>query len=229
MHRPTTATTSKPSKLALSTSPLLFAVLLAQACAPTAAADPAGSASASEVRKTDPFRGIELAGTIEVEARIDPAARVEVFGEPDRLKQVTTSVQGGVLRIDTKGKLEKSHLRVVVTAPSLTSLSISGTGALRVSGLTGGALDVTIAGTGALQLAGKADTLRLTIPGTGDVRAKDLIVADATVDMQGTGAAKLHATRSLDARISGTGAIQVYGRPPSVKKSISGTGVVDVN
>lgn len=216
---------AKSAKSATSAPPLLFAVMFAQACAP-AAADPTGQAS--EVRKTDPFRGIEIAGTIEVEARIDPATRVEVLGEPDRLKQVITSVQGGILRIDTKGKLEKSHLRVVVTAPALATFAISGTGALRVAGLAGGTIDASIAGTGALQLAGKADALRLSIPGTGEVRAKDLVVGDATVDVHGTGDAKLHATRSVDARIAGTGAIRVHGRPPTVKKSISGTGVVDV-
>ena len=112
----------------------LFSILLAHACAP-AAADPGGAAS--EVRATGPFRGIEIAGTIEVEARIAPATRVEVIGEPDRIKQVRTQVVGGVLRIETKGKVERSRLRVVVTAPALETFSISGTGELRASGLDG--------------------------------------------------------------------------------------------
>jgi hypothetical protein len=190
------------SSLVSYASPLLFSVMLAHACAPAVADAPGATGTASEVRTTDAFRGIEIAGTIEVEARIGPARRVEVIGEPDRIKQVLTSVAGGVLRIDTKGKLGRSRLRVVVTAPALETFSISGTGELRATGLDGGTIDATIAGTGAMQLAGKAAALRLSIPGTGEVRAGDLVV---------------------------TGAIRVHGRPPTVKKSISGTGIVDVH
>ncbi len=204
----------------------LFSVVLAQACAP-AGADPSGTAS--EIRVTGAFRGIEIAGTIEVEARIGPATRVEVIGEPDRIRQVLTLVAGGVHRIDTKGKLERSRLRVVVTAPALETFSISGTGELRATGLDGGPIDARIGGTGAMQLAGKAAALWLSIPGTGEVRAKDLVVGDVTVDVQGTAEAKVHATRSVDVRVGGTGAIRVHGRPPTVKKSISGTGIVDVH
>ena len=79
-----------------------------------------------------------------------------------------------------------------------------------------------------MQLAGKAAALRLSVPGTGEVRAKDLVVGDATIDVPGTAEAKLHATRSVDARIAGTGAIRVHGHPATVKKSVTGTGVIDV-
>jgi hypothetical protein len=61
------------------------------------------------------------------------------------------------------------------------------------------------------------------------VRAKDLVVGDATIDVQGTADAKVYATRSVDAWIGGTGAIRIHGRPATVKKAISGTGVVDVD
>jgi hypothetical protein len=217
---------NRTSSLVRYAPPLLFSIVLAQACT-SAVADPGGTAS--EVRATGAFRGIEIAGTIEVEARIAPATRVEVIGEPDRVKQVITSVAGGVLKIDTKGKTGRSRLRVVVTALALETFSISGTGELRATGLDGGTIEASIGGTGAMQLAGKAQALRLSVPGTGEVRAKDLVVADATLDVAGTAEAKLYATRSVDARIGGTGAIRVHGRPPTVKKSITGTGIVDVD
>ena len=117
----------------------------------------------------------------------------------------------------------------MVTAPQLEAFTISGTGVLRVTGLSGGTIDASIPGTGALRLAGKATTLRLSVAGAGEVRAKDLIVDAATVDVKGTGEVQVHATRSLEANISGTGAIRVHGRPASVKKSVTGTGVVDLH
>lgn len=224
----------KRSSIVRYAPPLLCSIVLAHGCAPASAEPGAGAGAGpggavSEVRATGAFRGVELAGTLEVEARIGPATRVEVSGAPDRIKQVTTSVTGGVLRIDTKGKVEKGRLRVVVTAPALEKLAISGTGELRASGLDGGTIDASISGTGAMQLAGKAAALRLSIPGTGEVRAKDLVVGDATIDVRGTAEAKIYATRSVDARIAGTGALRVHGHPATVKKSITGTAIVDVD
>lgn len=206
--------------------PLLFAAMFALACS-HAAADPAGVVS--EVRKTDAFRGIDIAGTMQVEARIDAATRVEVIGEPDRLKQVFTSVKDGVLVIETKGNLNKSRLRMVVTAPSLDMIRVSGTGELRVSGIDGRAFDVSVPGTGTVKVSGKTTALRVDIEGTGEVRTTDLIASDAKVSVQGTGNVKLHASRSLDAKIAGTGSIHVEGRPASVRKKILGTGVVNID
>ncbi len=205
----------------------VLAIMFATACAP-AGADPA--IGSSELREVGDFHGIDVAGTIEVEARIDRATRVEVFAErADLLAKVTTSLTDGVLVIDTRGKLDRARrLRVVVTVPRLDTLSISGTGTLRVTGLAAESIDATIAGTGALQLAGTARALKLAIPGTGEVRAKDLITSSTVIDVRGTAEASVHATRSVDVRLSGTGAIRVYGRPPMVKKSIHGTGVVDL-
>jgi hypothetical protein len=207
---------------------LPLVVAFAAACS-AAGADPAPGAS--EQRKVDSFHGIDIVGTLEVEARVDRTTRVEVFADPaDLLSRITTTVKNGVLVLGTgKGKLPAhSRLRAVISAPALDTLSISGTGDMRVTNLAGGTLDVSIGGTGALQLTGKVNELRLSVGGTGEIRAKDLIAASAVIDMGGTGDATVHATESVDARISGTGAIRIHGRPPTIRKSVSGTGVIDV-
>jgi hypothetical protein len=202
---------------------ILFSILLAHA---SASGDPAPQAS--EVRKTADFHAIDIVGTIAVEARIDRATTVEVRGEADRIKQVTTDVKNGVLVINTKGKLDNSHLRVFVTAPDLSALTISGTGELTVHGLANGKLDLEIPGTGAMTLDGKTSALHVAIGGSGSLKAKSLLAESATIDVKGTGQATLYASKSIDANVSGTGAIKVYGKPASVKKSITGTAAFDV-
>lgn len=206
----------------------ILSVVLLSACA-TAGADP--STTASEVRRVDAFHGIEIAGTLEVEARVDRTARVEVFAEPaDLLPKLTTTVKDGVLILDTKGIKMKSRtkLRAVITTPSLDALAINGTGDMRVSNLGTASLDTSINGTGVLQLTGKVQSLRLSVNGTGEIRAKDLQAAAVAVDVNGTAEASIHATESVDARIAGTGAIRIHGRPATVRKSVTGTGVIDV-
>jgi len=131
--------------------------------------------------------------------------------------------------IDTKAKLDHvKHLRVVVTAPVFDTLTISGTGELVTTGLAGDKLALGIQGTGKMRLAGKIGTVAVEIPGTGEIDAKDLVTRTTTIDVAGTGEATVHATSALDATISGTGAVTVFGNPGTVKQSITGTGAVRV-
>ncbi|HEU0034106.1 MAG TPA: head GIN domain-containing protein [Kofleriaceae bacterium] len=201
----------------------LFAVLLAHGCA-TAAADPA---QATETRKTPAFHAIDITGTLSVEARIAPTTSVELRGDADKLKQITTEVKNGTLVLGTVGKLQNTkRLHVVVTAPSLDALAIHGTGDLEVSGLAAPRLAITIPGTGAIRIAGKTQQLAVAVDGTGDVQAKNLIAEAATMTVAGTAQATVHATRTLDLDVSGTAAVKVLGKP-AVKKSITGTAAID--
>lgn len=183
---------------------------------------------ASEVRAATGFRAIDLAGTLQVEVRTGPL-RVEVTGDADRIAQVTTDVKGGTLVIGTKGKLRGvKQLKVIVSAPALDALTISGTGELVASGLAGAKLAVNIPGTGQMKLGGKVGSVAFAMDGTGSVEAQDLIAASAAIDIAGTGQAVVHATSAVDATISGTGAVKVLGNPASVKKSITGVGAIQL-
>ena len=185
---------------------------------------------AAEARTVAAFHGVELAGTLQVEIEVGKPAGVTVTGEADLLDKVVTTVNDGVLVLDTKRDLpRKHHLRAVVTTPELTSIGISGTGDMHVAGIAGDSLAVRVPGTGALTLAGQASTLRLSVDGTGNIAAKNLATKVATVDMSGTGSATLQVSQSLDAKISGTGSIDVHGHPAQVRKSVTGVGNVHVH
>jgi hypothetical protein len=129
-------------------------------------------------------------------------------------REVITTVKNGVLVIDTKfpqhDRHGHHHLKALVTAPDLTSIAISGTGAMKVTGITN-------------------DRLSISVPGTGEVAAKELAAKDATVEISGTGSATLRATQSLDATITGTGSIDVHGRPARVKKAVTGLGSIHID
>ena len=194
-----------------------------------AGADPA---SATQTRTVGAFHGVELAGVLEVEVVLGKPASVEVTGDADLVDKVTTKVQDGVLVLNTPElrniHRRNMHLRAIVAAPDLDSLALSGTGAMKVTGVANERLAVALPGTGDLRITGTTGALRVTVSGTGNVSAKALSARDAVVDIGGTGDARLRATRSLDARISGTGSISVDGSPPQVKKSVSGLGSIHV-
>jgi Putative auto-transporter adhesin, head GIN domain len=206
--------------------PLLFA-LLALALAPgRAGADPR---LAREPRTVTTFHAIDLAGTLGVEVTLGKAASVEVVGDPGMLDQVLTTVKDGVLVLDTKPRLAgHHHLRAIVTAPDLASLSLSGTGGLKLTGLANERFAIQLSGTGAIAAAGTTGSLRVTVDGTGQLAAEDLSAKAVAVDVSGTGQASVRATQSLEARVTGTGSIDVYGKPASVKKSVTGVGSIHI-
>ena len=184
---------------------------------------------ASEARSVPEFQAIDLAGTLEVEVAIGKPASVVVSGEADLLDKITTTVKNGTLVLDTKLKNHRnSHLSARITVPDLTALSLSGTGQLNVSGVANTSLAVDLSGTGSIVLTGSTDAVRATLNGTGDIKAKDLIAKSATIALRGTGSASLHATQSVDARVSGTGSVNVHGHPATVKKSVSGLGSIKI-
>lgn len=192
-----------------------------------------GDTEASQARSVGAFHAVELAGVLEVEVTVGKPASVEVSGDVDLIDKVVTTVKDGVLVLSTPDlrniKRRNVHLRATVTTPELSALLLSGTGAMKVAGIASDKLAISLGGTGALTATGTTGALRVDVGGTGEVAARQLTAKDVVVDVSGTGSARLHASRSLDARISGTGSVHVTGHPTQVKKSVSGMGSIHVD
>jgi hypothetical protein len=205
------------------------------AVALTLASHPAGAdpAEVSQTRTVSAFNAVDLAGTLQVEVTLGKAASVEIVGDADLVDKVTTKVKDGALVINTpelrgNDHRRNSHLRAIITAPDLTALTISGTGGIKVGGVANDRLAISVPGTGAITATGSTGALHVDLAGTGEVAAKQLSARDVVVDIAGTGSARLNATRSLEARITGTGSVNVHGHPSQVRKSVSGVGSVHI-
>ncbi len=184
----------------------------------------------SEPRPVGAFHAIEIAGTLEVEVAVGKAAHVEVAGEADLVGKITATVKDGVLVLDTPKHLRNHHhLRATVTVPALDAITISGTADMKVAGITGDSLAINVSGTGQLDVAGTTASLSIAVDGTGQIDAGTLAAKDARIDVRGTGQATLRAAQSVDVKISGTGSVDILGKPARVKKSVTGTGAVQVH
>ena len=200
----------------------LFALLLALG---GANADP----QASEPRSVPAFQAVELAGTLEVDVTVGKAQTVQVSGEADLLAKVTTVVKDGVLVVDTERNMKRRHhLHVSVTVPALSSVALSGTGEMKIAGIANQSFAMSLPGTGELSVTGSTSSLRVVVDGTGQISAKDLAARSAKVEVNGTGSATLRVTESLEANVTGTGSIDVHGKPARVKKSVSGVGSIHI-
>lgn len=98
-------------------------------------------------------------------------------------------------------------MNVQVSVPSLTALSLSGSGKLSVTGITVPRLAVTVSGSGMLYATGTAARLDVTLSGDGLAQLGQLTAGEVHAVVSGSGLIQVIATASLDAAVPGSGAI----------------------
>jgi hypothetical protein len=188
-----------------------------------------GSATAVSVaRSVGPFTGVELAGSNNVTIQVGRRRSVVVHADDNLVRRITTVVDSGRLVIgNTPGSFNsRSPMWVTVTAPSVDTLILSGSGNLNVSGVSSPGLSVTLVGSGNVSASGNTHRLTVTIPGSGTAQLGQLTAHDVTAAVGGSGEISLTAEDSLDARVSGSGAIFYSGNPRHLKTSITGSGAI---
>lgn len=182
---------------------------------------------ASETRVLPPFQGVELAGSTKVAVTVGATQKVVVHADDNLVDHVTTAVEHGTLVVRTTGSFTTSApMRVDVTAPSVEALTLSGSGLVTADGVDTQALAVELSGSGVLYAHGTVGTLDVSVPGAGDAELGGLTARDAHAAVSGSGRILVHVTNSLEASVSGTGAIMYTGNPPLVTKSVTGTGAI---
>jgi Putative auto-transporter adhesin, head GIN domain len=209
--------------------------------------------AASETRATGEFQAVVASGAFAVQLRQADKTQVELEGDPAALARIETVVEvgsdGPVLQIRQKsgstGWSAAKQVIVRLATPRLTSVSLRGSGDLRVDsfqtpelrvsvsgsgdaylkGLQTQQLGVAIAGSGDVHGQGRTQGLKLSIAGSGDARLRSLVADAVDVGIAGSGDAEVHAQNSLSVRIAGSGDVRFLGRP-SLTSSVAGSGSV---
>ena len=188
----------------------------------------AGSgALASERRSVPPFTAVTLAGANSVAVNVGGRRSVVVHGDDNLVPHVTTAVRGGALVIGADHSFRtRAPMSVEVTAPALDAVKLLGSGELTVAGVHAATFTAALPGSGTLRVTGTTVRLDARLTGSGVLSLEGLVARNATAVVAGTGRLAVHATRSLDARVSGTGEIVYRGDPASVSMHVRGTGAV---
>jgi hypothetical protein len=117
-------------------------------------------------------------------------------------------------------------MKVDVTVPALRAVTLSGSGIVTAEGIDAKRLTVALPGSGILRASGTATTLVVDHSGSGDAQLEGLLASDVRAVLGGSGRIVLNATKTLDATVSGSGAIFYRGDPSQVTTSVTGSGVV---
>lgn len=200
-----------------------------------------------ETREVSDFSGINVSGSMDVYLTQGSTQSLVVEADDNLLDLIKTDVKGKELYIGSKKCFNsRKDLKVFITIPTLTSLTISGSSdakgsdvfkcgdlSLRVSGsgsitlnLEAKDIEMSISGSGEISLKGTAEDMNIRISGSGDLNARDLESKDVTAIVSGSGDCQVTPKGDLNAIISGSGDVTYYGKPGSVDSSISGSGSV---
>lgn len=183
--------------------------------------------AATQTRILAPFTRIELAGANKLSVRVGSAQAVAVHGDDNLIDRVTTAVQDGTLLIGNRGSFTtKQPMSVEVTVPSIENVVLSGSGSVEVHGVHAQQLTIRVPGAGSVSVSGTVDRLDANLSGTGDVRLGDLVARDVRATVSGTGHLEVHPTQSLDASVTGVGAIVYHGHPHNLVQQVTGTGSI---
>jgi hypothetical protein len=166
-------------------------------------------------------------------------------------RYVETRVQGDTLVIDSDAWTvdERPGPHVLITMPRLDSIGNDGSGDvfaawfehdddvhLQLSGsgdlaFEGSVPRITadVAGSGDLHLSGNTEFAELTIEGSGDINANDLVAAGAEVNIEGSGNLRVTVDGPVDARIDGSGDVDLSGAVQRGRFHESGSGSINVH
>jgi len=181
----------------------------------------------SETRPLDGFSAVDVGGLFEVEITTGKEYSIQVQADDNLLPFVKTEVESGVLKISTTERISsKSPLRVLVSAPEIDHLDISGVSKVSLSGAKSSELGIHVTGASKLKLEGETSELNVEVSGASSIDAEELKSKTATVDASGSSKVSVFVTERLNVDGSGASKIRYSGNPTNVEKKTSGASSV---
>lgn len=167
----------------------------------------------TEERSITDVSAVELATTGSLSLSVGDEPSLTITAGENVLDRLTTEITGDTLVIDLPGSWRNPRIDYDLVLPALSSVTLSGSGA--VDGDIGGTGDIElrINGSGEIQLDEiEASDLTVTIDGSGAVEVDDVVAGATVVRVDGSGAVTLDgSTDTLDVAIPGSGDVRLSG------------------
>ena len=185
------------------------------------------------------FQRVSNSTPFDVYVHTGKAPSVHAVGTDEALNRLQIENRGGELHIGTKsgswfsgwhwGRGER--LRIDVTVPMVSEISVSGPGNLTVDAvrtrdfgahlsgpgninvgtIEASSVTLRVSGPGSVRVAGHAGRADMNVSGPGNIRAGDLNLGEADVNVSGPGDIEATVTRVADVRVSGPGDVRIRG------------------
>lgn len=193
--------------------------------------------SADETRNVSGFSGVSSAGSYNVYITMGNTENLRMEGDSEQISLIETVVEEGTLRIRTQKNSRnwnsgfRNRVNIYITAKSLKSITLSGSGNIEVKNVVSGnelttslsgsgdisvTTDVknyvaSISGSGGINTKGSAENAKISVNGSGGFSGSNLKTSVASARVAGSGGITIHADKALDATTAGSGHIRYSG------------------
>ncbi|TFW28477.1 DUF2807 domain-containing protein [Massilia arenosa] len=185
-----------------------------------------------ERRQIAALPALDVSGPIAVEVRVGEQPSLEIEADSNLQSMIRTEANGDTLRIWQDGRVwGYSTMKVRYTVPRLDRVHSSGSGALTINGLNGGALALDSNGSGQKTVSGRVNSFRVEVNGSGSVHAEGLQTGEAVVRQTGSGRVALGQVQGerLSASLSGSGGLRASGSVQRLEVNTHGSGSADLS
>ncbi|MEK9603677.1 MAG: head GIN domain-containing protein [Flavobacteriaceae bacterium] len=203
----------------------------------------------TQVIQTENYDVIQAQGPIEIHLQKGKEGKISVTASDNLHQYLKVESVNNQLKIRLKKGVNirrNGHFKINIPFESLSKIGLSGSGVIHskdpiktdllevsLSGsgdvnlpLATEKTEIAVSGSGDIELAGTSTNLNLKISGSADFEGLKLDTQNTSISISGSGDAKVVASRSLMAKISGSGSVVYKGRPEKVNTKISGSGSI---
>lgn len=194
-----------------------------------------GSPVGTSASNPGAFEGVTLAGPDNIVFTTGNEFSIRAEGDAKAIEQLRYKISGDQIKIGRENKGmswgDSGKATIYLSAPSLSSaklagsgdmevdamttdstkLSIAGSGNIRVAKIETASLSSKIAGSGNLNLAGTAEAIEISIAGSGDISGKNLKADSASISVAGSGDVELSSDGEVNAKVMGSGDVRIHG------------------
>ena len=180
----------------------------------------------TDTREVTGFDQIELQTSGSVDIEVTGTDSLVIEAEDNILPMLTAEVVNGVLELGSDGVFSSTEsIRYTITVANLEGVTISGSGGVDATGLTGDTFAAVISGSGSLDAAGTTTEVAVVVSGSGSFDGEGLEATIGAVTITGSGSALVNVTDQLSVVISGSGSVEYLGEP-TISQVINGSGNV---
>ena len=203
-------------------------------------------------RTTQSYDKIEAIGSMDVHLEQGSEGKITVTTDSNIQEYVIVEVKDNTLVLRTKNNINlktKKGIHITVPFESISGVSLVGSGDIDtkdtiksdsfdvsvtgsgdiVLAVESNTLDAKVTGSGDMDLSGKATNLEVKVSGSGDFKGSSLNAENTEVYVSGSGDAEVTATKSIKARVNGSGDIEYSGNPVKSDTKVMGSGDISSN
>ncbi|RYZ96563.1 MAG: DUF2807 domain-containing protein [Sphingobacteriaceae bacterium] len=192
-------------------------------------------AQTTQSRQVAGFNSIASAGSFNVHVKIDGTESLKITGDEEVINDIETTVSDGKLKIGSKNKnswtklFNNKRVDIYITAKSLSGLSSSGSGNIKLDGNLTGNAEIWASGSGSITAAVNANELQIALSGSGNVTSS-ISTKELTASVSGSGGMSLSGNvTNANIKVSGSGNLRAKDlKADVVSASVSGSGNINI-